>query len=289
MQSIRQFFEERGGVFTRDDITFLAQYGLQCLIRDSINESFADEHAPDAGQALKSPAVPNGEQGDKVQAHPASPFAGIRPEHLKGYRIAQIPVMALGEQIPEYALEGLYSVSQTLALRVDCRVAVVNPWVGEEVVTILQGFRKNVPAIHCIGLFDGNANPTTSDIVDEYGPRTVMSVFDSNIAAAQAQGVVRKITADPVQLAGELDNQDIHLLVIPPSLYGVEFDAWLQHCRNDAVICGWGDRGTITGKLHALGINIKPNTFWSVQASTVRQAIEQVSASMLQQGGLASE
>lgn len=286
MQSFRQFLEERGGVFTSEDITFLAQYGLQCLISNSVAGLGEDEHVSSPSQPTEQTSNTTAGSGNKVQANPAGPLADIRPEHLKGYRISQVPVLALGEQIPDYAIQGLYLMAQSMSGRVDCRIAVINPWVGEEVVALLQGFRRNTPAIHCIGLFDGNANPVSMDMVDEYGPRTVMAVFDNNIAAAQAQAVVRKIAADPVQLAGELDNQDIHLLVIPPSQYGVEFDAWLQHCRNDAVICGWGDQGVLSNKLRAIGVNIKPGDFWSIQASTVLNAMAKANAALSQAGGL---
>lgn len=281
MYPIEQFFEERGGGFTPDDIAFLARYGLSCLIRDSVASAGRHQEFETSRDTIQDPgnSVQETHPGfNQEKASTPSDLAGIQPEHLSGYKLGPFPALALGDKLPVYAIEGLYGIASSMARRVDCRVAVVNPWVGEEVLALLAGFQKNAPYIYCVGMFDGNASAMSKEMVDEYGPRTVFNVFKHNISNVPDPSKVRLTDGDAVDVAGKLDPQELHLLVIPPSEYGVEFDAFIPHCREDAIICGWGDTGVLSNKLKAIGVNVEPHSFWSIQARTYRSAVAKLQA-----------
>jgi hypothetical protein len=153
-------------------------------------------------------------------------------------------------------------------------VAVVNPWVGEEVLALFAGSKTNMPTVFAIGEFDGYGSAIAKDMVDEYGPRAVIDLYRENTIASPFSEYIKTYVDDPVQVAQQVDRQDLDLLLLPPSEYGTELDAFIQHVKNDGVICGWGDRGVLQKKFEAVGIGIPQLAFWSVSASTYKNALQ---------------
>jgi hypothetical protein len=277
MTPISTFFKERGGRFTAEDIVYLAELGLRYLIVDSVNAAATPQE-----QDASPPSQTQGVVAQQSEAE-TEPIVvnGIDPLDCIRYKIGNCHVVGVRTQLPDDAISGLAFIAEKFSRRTDVKVAILNPWVGEEVIAILNGFSEfrfgGAPGvtrtIYCIGEFEGDARAATREAVQEYGSRAVMDLFDINIASNYATNYVRKILNDPVQQIEGQAHQGIHLLVVPPSEFGVEFDAWVAHTRADAIVCGWGDRGILQGKLASIGVRIEQDSFWSCQASVIHEAI----------------
>ena len=271
MQTIQQFFADRGGRFTQEDLLYLANYGLIRLMEDSMGMPPLD---PQYSYPQDEKAAPYENANPQPITPPAQPVeANLLPRFE--YMLNGIGVTAVGKPMEPEVLEFLRATAYTLKDRRDARVVVLHPWVGEEVLAVLSGFTGTKPQLFAIGSFDGCTSKDWSDIVAEYSPRDVIEIMQMNMTRPDAMTVNIQV-ADPVNLAGSLDPQDVSLLVLPPCRSSKELESWLPHMRSDGIVCGWGDSWqALSSYFHGIGLNVSTRPWFSIGVDKIKRAINE--------------
>ena len=217
MQTLQQFLQDRNGKLNSTDIQHLVSIGLNSLFPDGW---FDQTEQPLPEESIQQPT----EDEVELPGNTYSIFPGVQ-------------IRTLGNNLPGNIRDWLMSLAQT-HVSPQSNVLVLNPWVGETLVTLAVALGDKVECkVFSIGTSADFDEEWKQSIVNQLGPQTVQAVLQQNI---------NRNFATPIMYGQDNPAQDFDigeqfdLIVLPPFTNRKLIDVWAPRLTAGGLMVGWG-------------------------------------------------